>query len=241
MLSVIDRLLRLVKLWIVRRTHSSPAGRSGSGESIFSTSAPMSASITAGSSAAGPRASSRILMPSITPIALLPLRGEPRGERAHVGYLVEPTNLHGDSFRGVGAQDRHGAAAELGVQLGIAERGAGMAGGAARFRLERGPVREPHAHPAPGVLLEIVRQRGIDDHRDARHELPRGGVAHRTVLEVGETDGAARERRRRAILHRELSLETIRGMRVAEDVRHHGSDAYLDGADLRRIDRVTGA
>src|SRR5437868_9741956 len=104
MLSVIERLLRLVKLWIVRRTHSAPSGRSGSGESIFNTSAPMSASIIAGISAVGTRASSRILMPSITPIALLPLRDEPRGQRADVGHVLEAADLRRDALRRVGAQ-----------------------------------------------------------------------------------------------------------------------------------------
>src|SRR5438067_7008642 len=128
MLSVIERLLRLVKAWIVRRTHSSPVGRSGSGESILRTSAPMSASIIAGISAGGTRASSRILIPSRTPIGLLPVRDEPRGERADVGYVVEVTDLRGDALRGVGAQDRRGAAQELGVQLGVAERRGRVAG-----------------------------------------------------------------------------------------------------------------
>src|SRR5919198_5585454 len=117
MLSVIDRLLRLVKLWIVRRTHSSPPGRSGSGESILRTSAPMSASIIAGISAGGTRASSRILMPSITPIALLPLRDEARGERAHVRHVLETPDLRGHALGGLGAQHRRGTAEELGVQL----------------------------------------------------------------------------------------------------------------------------
>ena len=68
MLRVIDRLLRLTKVWIVRRTHSSPVSRLGSGVSILRTSAPMSASIIAGSSAGATRASSRILIPSSTPM-----------------------------------------------------------------------------------------------------------------------------------------------------------------------------
>src|SRR5919204_3119590 len=180
MLRVIERLLRLVKAWIVRRTHSSPAGRSGSGESILRTSAPMSASIIAGISAGGTRANSRILMPSITPIALPPLRGEPRGERADVRHVFEVTDLLGHPLCGVGSEHGHRAAQKLGVELGIAERRAGMAGRAPRYRLEGGAVRQPYADPAPRVLLEIMRQRGIDRHRDARHQLARGDIAYRT-------------------------------------------------------------
>ena len=67
--SVIERLLRLTKAWIVRRIDSSSVARSGSGVSIFSTSAPMSAMIMPGISAGGTRASSRTLMPSSTPMA----------------------------------------------------------------------------------------------------------------------------------------------------------------------------
>src|SRR5215510_13335584 len=122
MLSVIERLLRLVNEWIVRRTHSSPAGFSGSGESILSTSAPMSASIIAGISAGGTRANSRILIPSITPIALLPLRDEPRGQRADVGDVVEAADLRGHAFGRVGAEHWCRTAEELGVQLGVAQR-----------------------------------------------------------------------------------------------------------------------
>src|SRR5882672_839915 len=140
MLSVIERLLRLVKAWIVRRTHSSPAGRSGSGESILRTSAPMSASIMAGISAGGTRASSRILMPSRTPIALLRVRHEPRGERADVGHVLEAQDLLGDALRRVGAQHGRRAAEELGAQLRIAEGRRRMARGAARLGLERGAV-----------------------------------------------------------------------------------------------------
>src|SRR5258707_14295304 len=93
MFSVLERFLRLVNEWMVRRTHSSPSGRSGSGESILSTSAPMSASIIAGISAGGTRASSRILIPSITPMALLLLRDEPRGQCADVRHVLEAADL----------------------------------------------------------------------------------------------------------------------------------------------------
>src|SRR2546426_12575225 len=110
MSSVIERLLRLVKAWMVRRTHSSPAGRSGSGESILRTSAPMSASIMAGISAGGTRASSRILIPSRTPIVLLLLRDEPRGERADVRHVLEAADLLGHPPRRARAQPRPGAA-----------------------------------------------------------------------------------------------------------------------------------
>src|SRR5437016_9517707 len=119
MSSFIERLLRLVNAWMVRRTHSSLAGRSGSGESMLRTSAPMSASIMAGISAGGTRASSRILMPSITPIALLPLRDEPRRQRADVGHVLETSELRGDALRHIVAQHRCGAAEELGVQLRV--------------------------------------------------------------------------------------------------------------------------
>src|SRR5215510_1466329 len=156
MLSVIDRLLRLVKAWMVRRTHSSPAGRSGSGESILSTSAPMSASIMAGISAGGTRASSRILMPSITPIVLLPFRDEPRGERADVRNVFEARDLRGDAFGRVGAQHGRRAAEELGVQLGVAQRRRRMARRSARLRIQHRAVRQPNADAAPRVLLEIV-------------------------------------------------------------------------------------
>ena len=71
MCRVIERLLRLTKVWIVRRTHSSLVSRPGSGVSILRTSAPMSASIIAGSSAGATRASSRILIPSSTPMVWL--------------------------------------------------------------------------------------------------------------------------------------------------------------------------
>src|ERR671934_400485 len=210
MLSVIERLLRLVKAWIVRRTHSSPAGRSGSGDSIFSTSAPMSASIMAGISAGGTRASSRILMPSMTPMALVPLRDEPRGEGADVGHVLEPPDLRRDTLRRLGAQRRRGAAEEFRVQLRVAQRRRRMSGGSAWLGLERGAVGQPDAHPRPRVLLQIVWQRRIDDHRDALHQRPRGRVAHRAFVEVGESDGTARERGRRAVLHRELPLEPVR-------------------------------
>src|SRR5215468_7390733 len=126
MLRVIERLLRLVNEWIVRRTHSSPVGFSGSGESIFSTSAPMSASIIAGISAGGTRASSRILIPSITPIALLALRDEPRGERADVGDVLEARDLRGDALGGAVTEHRRRAPEKLGVELGVAEGCAGM-------------------------------------------------------------------------------------------------------------------
>src|SRR6266545_4757427 len=75
MFSVMDRLLRLTKVWIVRRTHSSLAARPGSGVSILRTSAPMSASIIAGSSAGATRASSRSLIPSSARISPDFLRG----------------------------------------------------------------------------------------------------------------------------------------------------------------------
>src|SRR2546426_2727579 len=156
MSSVIERLVRLGKAWMGRRPPSSPAGRSGSGESILRTSAPISASIMAGISAGGTRASSRILIPSRTPIALLLLRDEPRGERADVRHVLEAADLLGHALRGVGAQHRHGAAEELGVKLGVAERRRRMARGAARRGLERGAVGEAHGHAAPRVLLQLV-------------------------------------------------------------------------------------
>src|SRR5438067_11989892 len=194
MLSVIERLLRLVKAWIVRRTHSSPVGRSGSGESILSTSAPMSASIMAGISAGGTRASSRILIPSITPIALLPLRDEPRGERADVGHVLETADLRGHALGGLGAEHRPGTAEELGGKLGVAQRRRRMSRGSTRPGLERRAVGQPHGRPRPRVLLQVVRQRGVDDHRDPLHEVAGGGVAHRALVEIGEADGAARQR-----------------------------------------------
>src|SRR5947207_15964254 len=121
MSSVIERLLRLVKAWMVRRTHSSPAGRSGSGESILRTSAPMSASIMAGISAGGTRASSRILIPSRTPIALLLLRHETRGEGPHVRNLCQTADLRGDVVRGLSPEHGYGTAEELRVQLRVGE------------------------------------------------------------------------------------------------------------------------
>src|SRR5437773_86323 len=185
MSSVIERLLRLVKAWMVRRTHSSPAGRSGSGESILRTSAPMSASIMAGISAGGTRASSRILIPSRTPIALLLLRDEPRGERADVRHVLEAADLLGHALRGVGAQHRHGAAEELGVQLGVAERRRRMARGAsapralAAPRRDAGGARRPAARPGGG---------GSARPRPARRRPP--APARRS----GGSGGAARRR-----------------------------------------------
>src|SRR5438093_1320904 len=239
--SVIERLLRLVKAWMVRRTHSSPVGRSGSGESILRTSAPISASIMAGISAGGTRASSRILIPSRTPIALLLLRDEPRGERADVRHVLEAADLLGHALRGVGAQHRHGAAEELGVQLGVAERRRRMARGAARRGLEGGAVGQAHGRAAPRVLLQLVGQHGIDDHPHALHEVPRGGVAHGPWLEVGQADGAAGQGSGRAVLHRELPLQPVRRPRVAQHVRHDRVDADLDGRHLRGIDPVARA
>src|SRR5438552_1118252 len=122
MLSVIERLLRLVNEWMVRRTHSSPSGRSGSGESIFSTSAPMSASIIAGISAGGTRASSRILIPSMTPMALLLLRDQPRGQCADVRHVLEAADLLGLALRGGPPAPGHCAAEGLGGPLRLAQR-----------------------------------------------------------------------------------------------------------------------
>src|SRR5262245_39014905 len=112
MLRVIERLLRLTKLWIVRRTHSSLASRSFSGVSILSTSAPMSASIIAGSSAGATRASSRILIPSSTPIvgsSLLQIAFQARGQRSDVGNVLEMADLLGHAVGFVRRQ--HGARA----------------------------------------------------------------------------------------------------------------------------------
>ena len=69
MFSVIERLLRFTNVWIVLRTQASLESRPVSGVSILRTSAPMSASSIPGSSAGATRASSRILIPSSTPIS----------------------------------------------------------------------------------------------------------------------------------------------------------------------------
>src|SRR5712692_239915 len=107
MLRAIERLLRLVKAWIVRRTQSGPLGRSGSGVSIFRTSAPMSASSIPGNSAGGTRASSRILIPSSTPMRICSVQvaREPRGEGANVGDVLEVRELLGDSLDLVARED----------------------------------------------------------------------------------------------------------------------------------------
>src|SRR5712692_10379401 len=131
MLRAIERLLRLVKAWIVRRTQSGPLGRSGSGVSIFRTSAPMSASIMPGISAGGTRASSRILIPSSTPMALLLRPGQPRGQRADVRNVLEVPELLGHALGLVAAEHRRGAAEELRVELLVAERVVGVSRGAA--------------------------------------------------------------------------------------------------------------
>ena len=132
MLSAIERLLRLTKAWMVRRTHCASWAWLGSGVSIFSTSAPMSASIMPGISAGGTRASSRILIPSSTPMTLLLRPGQSRGQRADVRNVLQVRELPGDIRRLVGAQHRGRAAQELRPQLLVAERLVGVAGGAAR-------------------------------------------------------------------------------------------------------------
>src|SRR5215475_9805140 len=119
MFSVIERLLRLTKAWIVRRMLSSSLTRSGSGVSIFRTSAPMSAMIMPGISAGGTRASSRTLMPSSTFMALLLSSDEPRGERADVRHVFEVSDLIGQRLRRVGAEHGGGAAEELVTKLGV--------------------------------------------------------------------------------------------------------------------------
>src|SRR5260370_36290580 len=178
MLRAIERLLRLVKAWIVRRTQSGPLGRSGSGVSIFRTSAPMSASIIPGISAGGTRASSRILIPSSTPMRFAPpsgdagsvqVAGEARGQSADVGNVLEMLELRGDPL-GLVARERTGRAGEeLGVERLGGERRVGVALRAARRRGERPPVGEAQRHARPRVLLEAVRQRRIHAHRDALH------------------------------------------------------------------------
>src|SRR2546426_10070245 len=123
MFKVIERLLRFTNVWIVRRTHASLESRPASGVSILRTSAPMSASSIPGSSAGATRASSRILIPSSTPILPLPLfigaprpagpqprdglrraplvqiRFEARRQRADVGNVLGMTELLGDARR----------------------------------------------------------------------------------------------------------------------------------------------
>src|SRR5262245_43225006 len=111
---------------------SSSLTRSGSGVSIFRTSAPMSAMIMPGISAGGTRASSRILMPSSTPMALLLSSDEPRGERADVRDVFEVENLVGQRVRRVGIEDGRGTAEELVTELRVGQRLVGMAGSSAR-------------------------------------------------------------------------------------------------------------
>src|SRR5437763_6189914 len=202
MLSAIERLLRLTNAWMVRRTHCASWAWLGSGVSIFSTSAPMSASIMPGISAGGTRASSRILIPSRTPTTLLLRPGQPRGQGADVRNVLQAGELRGDVPRLVGAEHRSRAAQELRAQLLVAERLVGVTGGAARGRLERAPVAQPHRHAAPGVLLEAVGEPRIDHHPHAPHQVARAGV-DRSVLERGDLDAAGGQRRRRAELHRE--------------------------------------
>src|SRR6202008_4687754 len=118
----------------------------------------MSASIMPGISAGGTRASSRILMPSSTPMALLLRPDEPRGERAHVRDLFEVSHLLGERRRRVETEHGRGTAEELVTELRVGQRLIGMARGAARWRGQRAPVAQPHGHAAPRVLLESLRQ-----------------------------------------------------------------------------------
>src|SRR4029450_11983414 len=139
MFRVIERLLRLTKLWIVCRTHSSPGSRAGSGVSILRTSAPMSASIIAGSSAGATRASSRILIPSSTPMcgssekALVEICLEAGGQRADVWDVLEVRQLLGHALGLVGRE--HGARAreELLAKRRVRQRRVGVAPRAARL------------------------------------------------------------------------------------------------------------
>src|SRR5262245_11917363 len=233
MFRVIERLLRLTKAWIVRRMLSSSLTRSGSGVSIFRTSAPMSAMIMPGISAGGTRANSRILMPSSTPMTLLLSSDEPRGERADVRDVFEVENLVGQRFRRVGTEHGRGAAEELVTELRVGQWLIRMAGGAPRRQGQQAPVTQPHGHAAPRVLLERLRQVAVDDHPHAAHQLASGGVAHRAILEARHVHAPGGQRGRRAELHGELALERVAGPRVLQHVRHHVVDA-----DLHVVDRV---
>src|SRR5258706_45263 len=149
MFRVIERLLRFTNVWIVRRTHSSLVSRPVSGVSILRTSAPMSASSIPGSSAGATRASSRILIPSSTPIVgspsvrnralLVQIRFETRRQRADVGNVLEMTELLRDARRLVGREDRSGARQEFLVELGVGQRRVRVTAGAARVGRECAP------------------------------------------------------------------------------------------------------
>src|SRR5437867_4958920 len=189
MFNVIERLLRLTKVWIVRRTHASLESRPASGVSILRTSAPMSASSIPGSSAGATRASSRILIPSSTPIVPLPLleiRFEARRQRADVGNVLEMTELLGDARRLVRREDGPGARQELLIERRVGQRRVGMTSRAARVGRERAPVAEPDRHAAPRLLLGALGQPGIDDHCDPLHQLAYLGVRDLAVRERGE-------------------------------------------------------
>src|SRR3989441_6383874 len=185
MFSVIERLLRFVNVWIVRRTQSSSAGRPGSGVSIFKTSAPMSASSIPGNSAGGTRASSRILIPSSTPMRICSVQVacEPRGEGANVGDVLEVRELLGDSLGLVARQDERRARAELGAERVGVEGRVRMPARPARPGRERASVPHPHGDAAPRVPRELVRERRVYDHRDALHEIAHGVVPDLAVLE----------------------------------------------------------
>src|SRR5262245_30262579 len=116
-----------------------------------------------------------------------------------------------------------------------------MALGAPRLGRERATVAQADRHAGPGILVDALRQSGVDDHVDAAHQLAHLRVRDLAVRERAKVDATLGEGGRGAELHRELALERGSRVPVREHVGYYSGHPDLDSGDVAGAQTVRGA